>query len=303
MASASVEQTKQIAALAAALQEQQRQSAAMMQQQQQMLQIMQQQQQQQMQQQPPPPPQNITAVDPVRRAVQPTVAESAAIKKLISGAVKEYEKKLNDLNNNQASSNALGELNLDPDPDKPLPIGTPREVKAMRAPKLRFHDGLKETHAEQLKAADKAIAVHVRAGQAEMIRQMKLIKDATISYLKADMPEIEKRLGDAVTDTLQDTLIIAADQRQIIVAAQQSYGTQQRASTVKIETKRKADAAEKAEKARMLEEEKLKKLEQNNGTTVGALMDHKIAADRARRGSETIDTDDVDEEQLTERCL
>ena len=67
------------------------------------------------------------------------------------------------------------------------------------------------------------------------------------------------------------------DQRQILHAAAQVYADRRRDVVNKLETARKEAEREKARKAQELEEEKLQQLQSNNSSTVGALIDYKLA--------------------------
>ena len=110
----------------------------------------------------------------------------------------------------------------------------------------------------------------------------------------------EGELQNSIKDVLADTYISEPDKQALTEKALHDFGQQKSAEIIKIETRRKADATQKATRMKELEAAKLKQLESNNDLTVGALMDQKISAERVRRGSEEIMVDAVDATKLVQ---
>eukprot|EP01052_Picozoa_sp_SAG31_P039305 SAG31_NODE_5421_length_2547_cov_12.100899_2_plen_386_part_00 len=234
--------------------------------------------------------------------VQPTLGQSTAIQKKIEEHVSKYTQTLNQLNSAKASHAALSKLEISADPAVPLPQGTPKEAKALTAPEIRVHAAVKILHERQNSEAQRRLATHIRAAQIEFVKQMTGSKEATVQHLQEELPRIANHLETAVAEILADTLISEHVKQELQRTAAAKYAAEMNAATIKVETKRKADIAEKQRRAAELEKAKIQQLERDNSQTVGALIDQKIAAERerTRRGSMEIDEPRPDDQQLME---
>ena len=231
---------------------------------------------------------------------KPTAAESAAIKEKVAVHVKAGTRQLNDYIHAVSAVQALRALELDADHTVPLPARVPKEALKIKAPQLQMRADLAETRVEELKSANAAVAGHIRAAQIAFVAQTIVIKEEEIKHLEAKRPQAVGELRADVTAILDGTLIEQADKERLLATAAASYEEQMRAVTIKIETRRKAADLDKKRKAELLEAERLKQLETDNSTTLGALMDSKIAANNVRRGSEEITAGEIDQIKLME---
>ena len=235
---------------------------------------------------PPPPP--LTNV----------LGESNAIKGFVTTAVKEVTVHLNKANAAKQAKATMETLTIDTDPTVPLPLDMPKVAQKVRAPMLTFPAEMGKE--EMLKELQTEIDKSVRQVQITFCAQLLKCKNEIVTFSLAQIEAAETKLQNSIKDVLADTYISEPDKQALTEKALHDFGQQKSAEIIKIETRRKADATQKATRMKELEAAKLKQLESNNDLTVGALMDQKISAERVRRGSEEVMVDAVDATKLVQ---
>eukprot|EP01050_Picozoa_sp_SAG11_P024689 SAG11_NODE_5335_length_1592_cov_5.702612_2_plen_219_part_00 len=146
-----------------------------------------------------------------------------------------------------------------------------------------------------------ALATCARATQIEYAKQLLRTKVRTIAITSTHLAGADEKLGADVDTLLSDTILTAEQKRKQRDAALAEFAERRDAVVCEIEAARKEQLAAQAEKARLHEEAKLKSLESDNSMTIGALVDAKILANEVRRrGSDTIDLEEVDTRKLLE---
>ena len=235
---------------------------------------------------PPPPP--LTNV----------LGESNAIKGFVTTAVKEVTVHLNKANAAKQAKATMETLTIDTDPTVPLPLDMPKVAQKVRAPMLTFPAEMGKE--EMLKELQTEIDKSVRQVQITFCAHLLKCKNEIVTFSLAQIEAAETKLQNSIKDVLADTYISEPDKQALTEKALHDFGQQKSAEIIKIETRRKADATQKATRMKELEAAKLKQLESNNDLTVGALMDQKISAERVRRGSEEIMVDAVDATKLVQ---
>eukprot|EP01050_Picozoa_sp_SAG11_P015139 SAG11_NODE_1933_length_4040_cov_12.707435_1_plen_335_part_00 len=230
-----------------------------------------------------------------------------AVKKLTDAAVTKVTSLLNRRNNAKAAHDKLCALEVASDPSVPLPVDCPKPMHQMQPAKLHMPAGMTlgavaprapraaaaaaQGEGEQqeeaapehmygddpLEKMNQMVHQHIRAAQVTYLQQLIAIKRSIVVDDSKAIEDLTVEVEDKVRACLADTCIPSADQRQILRAAGQVYADGRRDVVNKLETARKEAERERARKAQELEEEKLQQLQSDNSSTVGALIDYKLA--------------------------
>eukprot|EP01050_Picozoa_sp_SAG11_P004261 SAG11_NODE_267_length_11457_cov_14.773728_8_plen_406_part_00 len=239
------------------------------------------------------------AAQPTGAAAAATEALPSAVQVLVDRAVDDAEAALHTANRARVAKDELEKLVIDVDPAKALPDGTPKACRAISASQIKMPNGV--TDDSLMEEVQVALATCARATQIEYVRQLLRTKVRTIAITGTHLADADNKLGAAVDSLLSDTVLTTAQKRMQRDAALAMFAERRNAVISEIEATRKEQLAARAEKARLLEEAKLKSLETNNFETIGALVDAKILANEVRRrGSDTIDLEEVDVRKLQE---
>eukprot|EP01050_Picozoa_sp_SAG11_P023787 SAG11_NODE_4888_length_1732_cov_30.303123_2_plen_420_part_00 len=216
--------------------------------------------------------------------------------KLVDDAVAAVTRDLNTANRARASLESLEALRIDADPSVPLPDGTPKVALQIRAPSITLPAGIEDE--DFLATVQVPLQTAKRKMQQVYVEQLIASKKKVLQITAGRIDNAEAALTAAISDLLADTVLGSEHKTELGTAALRKFRADKTAAIDKIEAARKAEVKRKAKAAQDLEAAKLEQLETDNHLTVGALVDAKIAAERARRGSEEIDIEPPDQHAL-----
>eukprot|EP01050_Picozoa_sp_SAG11_P025742 SAG11_NODE_5914_length_1434_cov_2.549813_1_plen_405_part_10 len=216
--------------------------------------------------------------------------------KLVGDAVASVTSDLNTANRARASLESLRALRIDADPSVPLPDGMPKTALQIRAPSVYLPSGIEDE--DFCATVNVPLQAAKRNMQVVYVKQLIASKEKTLLITAGRIENAETALTAAISDLLSDTVLGTERKTELGTTALRRFRTDKTAAFDKIEAARKAEIKRKAKAACDLEAAKLEQLETDNHLTVGALVDAKIAAERARRGSEEIDVELPDQHAL-----
>jgi hypothetical protein len=231
-----------------------------------------------------------------------------AINEIVDTAFKKVSSGINEINKTQAKLEGLSHVIIDADfldAEKPLPERTPKFVKAMKAPSVRYPEEMKAD--AKLEASNKSINTALRALQGTVVQGVIAATHDELKFHEAALQQIETDLTASVTQHLQ-TVKFMTDERktQIVRNAVETFGGRRDAEILKIESKRVKDLEDLVVNKKNLEDTKLKQLEtcsdeRSLAAATRAIVRQEIAAGASPDGE--MDEDDESEQMLANAAL
>jgi hypothetical protein len=231
-----------------------------------------------------------------------------AIDQIVDAAFKKVSSGINEVNKTQAKLEGLSQVTIDADfldAEKPLPERTPKFVKAMKAPSVRYPEEMKAD--EKLKASNKSIDTALRALQGTVVKGVIAATVDELAFHEAALQQIETDLTANVTQHLQTVKFMTNERKsQIVASAVKTFGDRRDAEILKIESKRVKDLEDRAENKKNLEDTKLKQLEtcsdeKSLAAVTRAIVRQEIAAGAFPDGE--MDEDDESEQMMANAAL